>query len=766
MNLTVFGIRHHGVGSAQYVREGLAAFRPDLVLVEGPPELDAVLHHVDDTHLKPPVAILAYNPEKPQQAVYYPFAEFSPEWQAMQYARQNEVKLRMVDLPLSHTFGLAKQAITQIVAESEPTSAVELPEATEQEPATYSPQSRDPLGELARAAGYDDSELWWEQHIEQRYQPSHAEGHFTAVLDAFAALRETPRNQPNSDHDIENDRREAFMRQEIRQAHSDRFQNVVVVCGAWHAPALLEWENSKKADTEILKGLPKTPIRVTWIPWTYSRLGWFSGYGAGITSPGWYDHCWHHATDPDSHIRWLTHVARLFRKNKMDTSTAHIIEGYRLAEALASMRGLPQPGLAELNEATQTVLCFGDAVLLKLVDEELIVGRKMGAVPDDVPKLPLQADFEAIARKLRLAQTAERNELTLDLRSDNGLNRSRFLHRLVVLGVAWGKPVSANSKGTFKEVWMLRWEPEHVLQLIENGIWGNTVELAATNKLLDTANRADRIGTLAGLMQQAIPAELFGVIEQLLARIAELATLSADMLDLMAAFTPLVEVSRYGNVRQTDLTVLNQLVEGLITRVCIGLPNACYGLADDAAAQMIVQIRLVNEAVRLLENAALTESWPQTLRQILDKQTISPIITGCVCRLLYDGQQLDADETARQFGLALSTGQEPAYSAGWLDGFLGGTGATSFVLLHDDTLWNLLYAWVAALTPETFMELVPILRRTFSQFAPPERRKLGERAKTGPATTRTTTDTNGQTIDFNYARARQTLPGVRVLLGV
>lgn len=686
MNLTVFGIRHHGVGSAQYVRDGLAALHPDLVLVEGPPELNDVLNHVGDATLKPPVAILAYNPNRPQQAVYYPFAEFSPEWQAMRYARQNEVKLRMIDLPLSHTFGLDKQILPQPVAESEPgpVSVVETTEATEQEPkqepepAMYLPQSRDPLSELARAAGYDDSELWWEQHIEQRYQPGHAQGHFAAVLDAFAALRKTPRNQPDSDRDTENDRREAFMRQEIRQAQSDRFENVVVVCGAWHAPALGSWQETKKADSELLKGLPKSPVRVTWIPWTYSRLGWFSGYGAGITSPGWYDHCWHHATDANGHIRWLTHVARLFRKNKMDTSTAHIIEGYRLAEALASMRGLPQPGLAELNEATQTVLCFGDAVLLKLVNEELIVGRKMGAVPDAVPKLPLQADFEAIARRLRLTQTAERTELTLDLRADNGLNRSRFLHRLVVLGIAWGKPMSASSKGTFKEVWLLRWEPEHVLQLIENGIWGNTVELAATNKLLDTGNRADRIGTLAGLMQQAIPAELFGVIEQLLARIAELATLSADMLDLMAAFTPLVEVSRYGNVRQTDLTVLNQLVEGLIIRVCIGLPNACYGLADDAAAQMVVQIRLVNEAVRLLENQTLTENWPQTLRQVLDKQTISPIITGCVCRLLYDSQLLDADETARQFGLALSTGQEPAYSAGWLDGFLGGTGSHGF----------------------------------------------------------------------------------------
>jgi len=190
------------------------------------------------------------------------------------------------------------------------------------------------------------------------------------------------------------------MRQLIRQAQADGYKKVVVVCGAWHVPGLMDWEKTTKEDAKRLKKLPKVPVRVTWIPWTYDRLGWRSGYGAGITSPGWYDHNWQHPDDTG--IRWLTNVARLFRKNKMDTSTAHVIEAYRLAESLAGLRQLPRPGLDELNEATQTVLCFGDGILLKLVEEELIVGKKMGRVPDDAPKLPLQTDFDELTRTYRL----------------------------------------------------------------------------------------------------------------------------------------------------------------------------------------------------------------------------------------------------------------------------------------------------------------------------------------------------------------------------
>ncbi|GAB3688595.1 DUF5682 family protein [Spirosoma flavus] len=765
MKLTLLGIRHHGVGSARYVQEALSQIRPDLLLVEGPPELDTVLTHLASNELQPPVAVLAYNPDDLKQAVYYPFATFSPEWQALTWAVQQDVPTRMIDLPVSHSFGI-EQRKKAVAENTEDRKVGETPETTEtttlDEPSDKSSQTTSLLS-LAQADGYDDSEAWWEQHVEQRYVKEYALDHFDAVQQAMTALREYA--APNA----ENDLREAYMRQLIRQAETDGFGNVVVVCGAWHVPGLTTWSTTKKEDTRLLKGLPKTTVRATWIPWTYDRLGWRSGYGAGITSPGWYDHNWNHPDDTG--IRWLTHVARLFRKNKMDTSTAHVIEAYRLAETLAGLRNLPRAGLSELNEATTTVLCFGDSILLKLVEEELIVGKKMGQVPADTPKLPLQADFEELTRKIRLPQSAERKDYELDLRKDLDLNRSRLLHRLTILEVTWGTRGAARTKGTFKEVWTLRWQPDMVLQLIEKAIFGNNVENAATAFLLDKSGRTNRIGDLAQLMQQAIPAELFGAIEQLLARIGELATVSADVLELMQAFTPLVDVSRYGNVRNTDLTVIHQLIEGLITRVCIGLPNACYGLDNDSAALMLKQIRLVNEATRLLENESLRILWNTTLHQLLLKAEhlntdtsapgINPLITGGLCRILFDGQLLSLSETTTAFGLALSASQPATASAAWLEGFLSGSG---LILLYDQVLWNLLYKWVADLPAEHFSELLPILRRTFARFEPADRRQLGTKARQGISASVVTS--SKEVTAFNTERASQVLGVMNELLGL
>ena len=75
--------------------------------------------------------------------------------------------------------------------------------------------------------------------------------------------------------------------------------------------------------------MPKRKISATWIPWTHARLAYSSGYGAGITSPGWYHHLW---TAPDRPItRWLARVAQSLRNRDLVVSSAHVIEAVRLA---------------------------------------------------------------------------------------------------------------------------------------------------------------------------------------------------------------------------------------------------------------------------------------------------------------------------------------------------------------------------------------------------------------------------------------------------
>src|SRR5687768_14421682 len=96
-DLHIFGIRHHGPGSARSLRQALEALQPDALLVEGPPDAAEVLPLLAHEEMKPPVALLLYVPDRPKYAVYYPLALFSPEWQAIQFGLRNGIPVRFMD---------------------------------------------------------------------------------------------------------------------------------------------------------------------------------------------------------------------------------------------------------------------------------------------------------------------------------------------------------------------------------------------------------------------------------------------------------------------------------------------------------------------------------------------------------------------------------------------------------------------------------------------------------------------------------------------
>ena len=73
----LYGIRHHGPGSARAVVQELDRQRPSVLLVEGPPEADDLVRWVADPGLEPPVALLGYATDDPRRSAFWPFATAS-----------------------------------------------------------------------------------------------------------------------------------------------------------------------------------------------------------------------------------------------------------------------------------------------------------------------------------------------------------------------------------------------------------------------------------------------------------------------------------------------------------------------------------------------------------------------------------------------------------------------------------------------------------------------------------------------------------------
>ncbi|WP_069145407.1 DUF5682 family protein [Rhodococcus erythropolis] len=692
LRVRVFGIRHHGPGSARSVRQGLEEFSPDVVLIEGPSDADPLVMLAASESMEPPIALLAYATGEPSKAAFWPFAVFSPEWQALQWAAKNGVQARFCDLPAFNV--LADQGIRTV-------------------------REGDPLSELAAAAGFDDTERWWDSVIES----SSGADSFDAITEAMEALRETVPIDEETAH------REAYMRQVLRKTLKDGAERVAVVCGAWHAPALVGALGPAAPDARILKGMSKVKTSLTWVPWTHSRLASASGYGAGITSPGWYHHLF---TANDKTItRWLTKVARVLRDEDLPISSAHVIEAVRLADTLAALRSRPLAGLSEVTEATRSVMCDGNDVLLDLITRRLVVGEALGAVPEETPTVPLEADLRARSKTLRLKQQAGAKNLDLDLRRDIDVERSQFLHRLGILEIDWGTPADSEvrSTGTFRETWALQWKPEFSVSVIEASLWGTTVAAAAASRVVSKINEPDiTLASLIGLLENSLLANLPAALSAVLESVKTVAALDHDVSHLMAALPTLTRTLRYGDVRGTDVTALIDVADSLLIRICTGLAVAVTGLDDPSAEEFRDHLDKVHSAVMVRDDRDASARWLQAMAGVIDRDDVNGLLVGRMVRLLRDSGSITETAAAQRLSRALSVGSAPTAKAGWVDGFLGGGG---LVLVHDRALLMLIDTWVRQLREQDFIDTLPLLRRTFGAFEAGERRAIGQAVRGG-----------------------------------
>ncbi|MFJ6573101.1 DUF5682 family protein [Streptomyces sp. NPDC091292] len=772
----LLGVRHHGPGSARAVAAALDAAAPRVVLIEGPPEADALIPLAADPELRPPVALLAHVVDEPGRSAFWPFAAFSPEWVAIRWALRQGVPARFIDIPAAHTLAWQREAAL-------PDAESEGSEGEEPDQEASLRLRIDPLAVLAETAGYDDPERWWEDVIEHRATAGDVFAPFDALGEAMEALRETY-GDGGHDRDLV---REAHMRLQLRAAQKEFGDDVAVVCGAWHVPALRR-RTTVTADRALLKGLPKAKAEMTWVPWTHRRLSRASGYGAGIESPGWYGHLFHAMDRPVE--RWMTKVAGLFREEDRIVSSAHVIEAVRLAGSLAAMRGRPLPGLTETTDAVRAVMCDGSDVPLALVRDRLVVGDVLGEVPESAPAVPLQRDLTRLQRTLRFKPEALEREVELDLRKDTDAARGRLLHRLRLLGVDWGEPARSarGSTGTFRETWRMRWEPELSVRVAEAGVWGTTVLSAATAKAEADAVGARALAEVTGLAERCLLAELPDALPVVMRILADRAALDTDVGHLAQALPALVRSLRYGDVRGTDTRALTGVAAGLAERVFVGLPPACAQLDADAAAELRGHVDAVHGAVGLLAeslaareegtgsgsgvDAGIRGRWHRVLRVLAARDTVPGVIQGRSARLLLDDGELSEEEAARLMGLALSPGTPPAEAAAWIEGFVGGGSGGGMLLVHDERLLALVDGWLSAVPADAFTDVLPLLRRTFSAYETGVRRTLGELISRGPAATAARATPTGSTAPPGFAphldvpRADAVLPVLVALLGL
>ena len=701
----VLGIRHHGPGSARAALEALERNPPAALAVEMPADLAPLLAHVGHTQLAPPVALTAYDPKDVRRALYYPLARFSPEWVAMRWAAARGVPVVPIDLPAGLTLSLTERDRARLDRDL----------AADARAARV---RRDPLGELARLAGYRDRERWWERTFELENPGADV---FAATAELIAELREA---YPAAT-DAECRLREMHMARELQRLRREHAGHLAVVCGAWHAPALAEdaWRATAKGFAAAKQGLRAVRLELAWIPWTYERLRTRAGYGAGVGSPVWYGLLF---DDPRAATgEYLTLLARELRVGGYAASTAQVVDALELTESLTQLRDLRLPGLEELREAARGTLCEGSAARLEEVLARVESLRTTGRVPEALNTLPLQRDLEARLREVRLLKPYREMEparKTLDVRKPAHLQASQLLSRLLLLGIPFGDrdEASAGARGTFREDWRLHWRPEFQLSLLAAHVHGSTVEVAAAGALRARLGAEAELASLTAGIDLAILAGLLAEVPAIAARIRRRTAEVEDAWTLASALPPLFRTARYRSLRVAETETLDALVAVLLPKLSAALPSACAGIDDEAAYAGFTALKRLHPYVSMAA-ADLHDQYLHALEAVAFGTRTHALLAGFALRALTDAGRLAPGETARWLRRSLGSGLHLAASGQFAEGFLF---SSALVLLHQPSVLRAFDAWLTNLPLDGLRALLPALRRTFAAFPVSERRKL------------------------------------------
>lgn len=594
----VFGVRHLSPTGAWHLRRFLDRIRPKAVLVEGLADADELIPYITKKATKPPIAILAYTDAVPVRTLVYPMARYSPEYQAMAWARDNNVRVEFIDLPSDIFLGLQdleaerlercrKQAEEEAAKETEEADEAETAEENSDVPEA-APQNlwrpergRSIYERIAERSGESDYDTYWERQFEHNLSE---DSYRLASFQLGQALRD---EEDPPLWRAENLVREAYMRRRIEEviASGIKPEQIVAVVGAFHA-SVLSSDLPAMSDAE-LKSLRRRSSKLTLMPYSYFKLSSQSGYGAGNHAPAYFELLWDTLESGDIHelpLQYLSQVARHLREHGTHRSTAEVIEGVRLARTLSAMHDGQAPTLQDLRDAAVTLIGHGEMSTVSEALSHVDVGTAIGELPKGVSQTSIQSDFERELNRLKLEKyrTTVKQELKLDLRENRqaksveaaflDLHRSAFFHRLRVLGIGFATPIASGQEAaTWAEKWHLQWSPESEISLVEAVLLGETVELAAGFKFKTELENCTNIAAASDLVRDACQCGLMTSMDLARRRLQELAASSTDLKPIAHATFQLSQVVRYGDVRKFDGAPLLPLMEELFVQGALAL---------------------------------------------------------------------------------------------------------------------------------------------------------------------------------------------------
>jgi len=721
-DVAFFPIRHHSPACAWALSQALAALRPRQVLVEAPCDFLPLVVHLTDPETKPPIALLSLPADKAapedQFTAVYPFCAHSPEFVALRWARGNDARIELIDLPARHKMMRRRMperhgAPAPLIAE-------------------WRLDHNAYVTELCARRGVRDALALWDALFESQAGTADWRGFFKAVGLYCGHMRAvTPAADMAADG---TQAREAHMAARLARARAEPGP-VAVITGGFHTPALMEEAAWPAPDTA------SPPANAYLIRYGFQQLDHHGGYGAGLPHPAFYQRLWqslHHraAAPSDLAADVLTDFADWLRREKPSlalptpTLSAAVIATGRLA----ALRRLPAAGRSEIIDAVRScgvkdAIELGTSPLLEAL-QIFLVGEMIGGIPHGAAQPPLVAHVRARLKALRfnLEDGAPRHRDLDVLRRPAHAQASRLLFTLELAGAEFARRIAGPDPYTgwrgdaLFETWTYAWSPMVEARLIARAADGASLEdvalatLAARHRALADSGRSRSASASVALLVTAARTGIEAAIDLAAGWCADAIADDSQAASIIGAIAVTAGLTRPGPGAPEFAPRFQPLRSAAIRRLLLLFPD----IADTREDQLPDLIRALAALGGLLasgDDALERAAFAPVLQAALDR-TAPPVLHGALLAFAgLLGTLPEADVAARIAALLAGTYVTAGDAAAVLTGCLA---VAPRLILRSPAILEAADGFLARADHEGFVAALPELRLAFSQLNPTE----------------------------------------------
>jgi len=747
-----FPVRHHSpIVSFQLIKL-IKEYAPDTILIEGPSNINDIKEKLFTKKAKMPLAFYSISNEEVEieeedeegniktkkenlrDAVYYPFAEFSPEYIAIKEALDKDIKTEFIDL---HYINL-KQYYTnyeKIVNDS------------------YIAHS-EYIKLLSEKLGVKNFNELWEDYFETNYHDQETSKYISDFYSFCYFSRKT--------YDLEtliNEgslAREIYMTSRIIEA-SKKHKKVLVVTGGFHTPALMALVRDNKDLKFKLKD--KGTIDNYVIPYSYDRIDERSGYSAGILFPSYNEELLRKLSKFDIEksdfsspyeetiINFIHKLHKELRKNNDSGTIVNKMEAIRVMNELKYLRDKKSVTTKEMIDSIITAYAKGDDNINTIMKSlnKVLTGKKRGYYPYTKEDSPILLDFHENLRVNRLEESMDTKRIDIyPSKTESQKKKSIFLHKMIFLNIEFayllvknrnqlgsyqsnenvyatneGKGNFLNDDNTYlAELWEYGIKSNTYETLIESSLYGATIDEATIGKFESHWENSTSFRHSVGLYINMLKLEIKVNFTKKFIELKNILDNDMVLSSLTAGFTALhnfMKVEKLtNNHRFTEIyeNTFDKIIKQLYFVDSLAFEEEELFSSDLKTIYSIISSdeEKLDEFLEVIE--ALKIKLPENIQ-----------VLGSLDGILYNSKVITESDILTSFVQIINGVNNGENIAKYLKGIF--LLSREIFILNNDFIKEL-NNFFRTIDENEFLELIPSLKQVFTFFSPTEQGKIAK----------------------------------------